>query len=95
MASGRYILNYLNAKDEFWYWGVNGIQVNESNLEFNASKQGKNTTFHIEVGKNGFKVKLLKSGTFRTKLVKEYDGVKPSNLSEVITSMVFSEKVAA
>ncbi|MFT6835846.1 MAG: hypothetical protein ACJA0H_001886 [Francisellaceae bacterium] len=94
MASGRYILNYLNAKDEFWYWGVNHIQVNESNLEFNASKQGKNTTFHIEVGNKGFKVKLLKTGTFRTKLVKEYNGIKPSNLSEVITNMVF-EKVAA
>jgi hypothetical protein len=95
MTSGGFILNFLNGQNEFWFWGVNKIRIEDKYLEFNASKQGKNTTFHIAVDITGFKVKLLKKESSGDKLIKKYEGISPRNLCEVITNMVFSEKLAA
>ncbi len=97
MIDGRYILSYLNSKDEFWYWGVNNIQVDENSLEFSALKDTKQTIFHIKVGANGFTVSLYRNTLFKKhKLVKQYKNVQPVDLTEVISNVVFhQEKIAA
>ena len=95
MTSGGFILNFLNGQNDFWFWGVHSIKVEDKYLEFKASKQSKNVTFHIEVDITGFKVNLLKTGTSKNKSIKKYERVSPRDLCEVITSMVFSKKLAA
>jgi hypothetical protein len=97
MIDGRYILNYLNSKDEFWYWGVNNIQIDGDSIEFNAHKDIKHTAFRIKVGVNGFLVSLYRNTLFKKhKLVKQYKNVQPVNLTEVISSIVFQQdKIAA
>ena len=95
MTSGSFILNFLNGQNEFWFWGVNQIKIEDKYLQFNASKQSKNTTFHVEVDITGFKVKLLKKENSKNKVIKKYECISPRDLCEVITSMVFSKQLAA
>lgn len=96
MLDGRTILNYLNAQEAFWYWGLNHIDITHDSLEFRSSRQGNDITFHVTMTDKGFIVRLYKAGVIKKrKLMKSYRAIRPEDLPEVISNIVFHQQPAA
>ena len=93
--NGRNILNYLNAKDEFWYWGVNNIDVQDQELSFRVNKLKHNPRIVIAMQKSGFKVQQIDSGLLGQKVTRSFRNVAPMDLADVITDMVFASQQTA
>jgi hypothetical protein len=97
MIDGHSILTFLNAREEFWFWGVHHIQVNdkEKALSFYSMREGNSTKFHISLGEGGFKLKLYKAlNNEKMKVYKIFDKVMPGDLSDVISHWVYHEIAA-
>lgn len=96
MLDGRTILNYLNAQEAFWYWGLNHIDITDSSLDFRSSRQGNDITFQVAMTDKGFVVRLYKAGVIKKrKLMKSYRAIRPEDLPEVISNVVFHQPAVA
>ena len=93
--NGRNILNYLNAKDEFWYWGVNDIAVSDQQLGFRVNRIKRNPCIVVAMHKSGFKVEKIDYGLLGKKVTHSFRKVAPSDLADIITDMVFANHAIA
>ena len=97
MIDGHSILTFLNAREEFWFWGVHHIQVDDQSkaLSFYSMREGNSTKFHISLGEGGFKVKLYKVlSNKKMKVYKTFNKVMPGDLCDVICHCVYHEIAA-
>ena len=90
MMTSRFLLNFLSSREPFWYWKLHNIKIGDHYLEFQCMAEGNETTYRIEIGHNGFTVKLFQPALIKKrKLVKTYKNVEPIDLEDVISHAVF------